>query len=43
MFGQMVGSASGVAPRTVLDLKPLADVLVASFNPDISSAVPEVI
>jgi hypothetical protein len=41
MFGQMVGSASGGAPRTAADLKPLADALVAACNPDISSAVPE--
>ncbi len=43
MFGQMVGSASGGAPRTGADFKPLADALVTSFNPDISSAVPEAI
>ncbi len=41
MFGQMVGSASGGAPRSAADFKPLADALVATFNPDISAAVPE--
>lgn len=41
MFGQMVGSASGGAPRTAADLAPLANALVAAFNLNISSAVPE--
>jgi hypothetical protein len=41
MFGQMVGSATGGAPRSAADLKPLADAVVATFNPDISAAVAE--